>query len=109
MGELSSDYLQRALEDGKLDLFEGALAALGGFSSSEVRRACAASDPEAIALACAAVGLDRFAFLKLLTSLRELNDGRPGGGATASKRAATAFSRDPSSAGRAFRALVARG
>jgi uncharacterized protein (DUF2336 family) len=106
-GELRSGYLVRALKEGKLGLFQAALAALGGFPLAEVRRACRAPDPELIALACAAVGIDRVVFPTLLVMVRELNDGRPGGDPEAGKRAAAALSREPSSAAKAFRDLAA--
>jgi uncharacterized protein (DUF2336 family) len=106
-GELRPGYLVRALKDGKLGLFQTALAALGGFSVAEVRRACQAPDPELLALACAAVGIDRVVFPTLLIMMRELNEGRPGGDTEAGKRAAAVFSRTPSNATKAFRDLVA--
>ncbi len=106
-GELRPGYLLRALKEGKLGLFQTALAALGGFSQSDVRRACNAPDPELIALACAAVGIDRVVFPTMLVMVRELNQSRPGGGPEAGKRAAAAFSRDPGHAAKAFRDLVA--
>lgn len=106
-GELRPGYLVRALKEGKLPLFQAALAALGGFQIGEVRRACAAADPELIALACAAVGIDRVVFPTVLVTVRELNGGRPGGGPEAGRRAAAAFTRDPANAAKAFRDLVA--
>jgi len=106
-GELRPGYLVRALKEGKLSLFQTALAALGRYPLSEVRRACNAPDPELIALACAAVGIDRVVFPSLLVLIREFNAGRPGGGPDAGKRAASAFKRDPANAARAFRDLVA--
>jgi uncharacterized protein (DUF2336 family) len=106
-GELRPGYLVRALKEGKLPLFQAALAALGDFQLGEVRRACAAADPELIALACAAVGIDRVVFPTLLVTVRELNGGRPGGGPEAGRRAAAAFTRDPANAAKAFRDLVA--
>ena len=106
-GELRPGYLVRALKEGKLSLFQTAMAALGRFPVGEVRRACNAPDPELIALACAAVGIDRVVFPSLLVLMRELNVGRPGGGPEAGKRAASALLRDPANAARAFRDLVA--
>ncbi len=106
-GELRPGFLVRALKDGKLSLFQTALAALGDFSVGEVRRACAAPDPELIALACAAVGIDRVVFPTLLMMLRELNANRPGGGPEAGQRAAAAFTRAPANAAKTFRDLVA--
>ncbi len=105
--QLRPGYLLRALKEGKFSLFQGALATLGEFEVSEVRRACAAPDPEALALACAAVGIDRSVFPSLLLMVRELNSGRPGGDGEAGKRASAAFSRDPASATSLFRKRVA--
>jgi uncharacterized protein (DUF2336 family) len=106
-GELRPGYLVRALKEGKLSLFQTAMAALGHLPVSEVRRACNAPSPELIALACAAVGIDRVVFPTLLVLMRELNAGRPGGDPEAGKRAVSAFTRDPDNAARAFRDLVA--
>lgn len=78
-GQLRPGYLVRALKEGKLTLFENALAALGGFSPGDVRTALDASSPEPLALACAAVGIDRVVFPSLLSRIRELNAGRPYG------------------------------
>jgi len=60
-----------------------------------------------LALACAAVEIDRVVFPTLLVLMRDLNAGRPGGGPEAGKRAASAFLRDPANAARVFRDLVA--
>jgi uncharacterized protein (DUF2336 family) len=105
--QLRPGYLIRALKEGKLSLFEGALAALGGFNPADVRRACSSADCEALALACAAVGIDRVVFPTVLMGVRELNGGRPGDGHEAGKRASAAFSRAPDSAARAFRDRIA--
>jgi len=106
-GQLRPGYLIRALKEGKLGLFENALATLGAFAPGDVRRACAFPDPEPLALACAAVGIARGAFPTVLVMVRDLNGGRPRGGAEAGKRAAAAFNRDPESAARAFRDRIA--
>jgi uncharacterized protein (DUF2336 family) len=106
-GELRPGYLVRALKEGRLSLFQAALAMLGGFSVNDVRRACAGSDPEPLALACAAVGIDRSAFPSLLVMVRELNGGKPSNGWNSGERAAAAFNRAPESAARAFRDLAA--
>ena len=100
-------YLLRALKEGKLGLFQTALAALGGFSSPEVRRACNAPDPELMALACAAVGIDRVVFPTLLVLVRELNTAGPAAAPRLASARPRAFSRDPANAARAFRDLVA--
>jgi uncharacterized protein (DUF2336 family) len=106
-GQLRPGYLVRALKEGKLSLFQSAMATLGGFSLNDVCRACGSPDPETLALACAAVGIDRSAFPSLLVMVRELNNGRPLGGPEAGKRSIAAFSREPESAARAFRDRIA--
>lgn len=106
-GQLRPGYLVRALKEGKLTLFEGALATLGGFSPEDVERACSHADPEPLALACAAVGIDRIVFPSVLLHVRELNAGRPLDGHDAPKRCSAAFSREPDSAARAFRDRIA--
>ncbi len=107
-GQLRPGYLVRALKEGKLTLFENALAELGGFTANDVRRACASPDPEALALACASVGIDRVVYPELVVLVREVNGGRPGvGGPDAGKRSVAAFNRDPESAARAFRDRIA--
>jgi len=89
--QLRPSYLLRALREQRLSLFASALATLGGFSSDEVSRALQADRPETLALACAAVGLDRSAFSTLLALVRELNKGRPGGDANQARRVFDAF------------------
>ena len=89
--QLRPSYLLRALREQRLSLFASALATLGGFSSDEVSRALQADRPETLALACAAVGLDRSAFSTLLALVRELNKGRPGGDANEARRVFDAF------------------
>ncbi len=90
-GQLRPSYLLRSLREQRLSLFEAALATLGGFSAEEVERALKTDDPEALALACAAVGLDRGAFSTLLALVRDLNGGRPAGDANAARRIFDAF------------------
>lgn len=103
-GELGPSYLLRALRQGRLSLFEAALAALGGFPIEAVHKALAAQRPDALALACAAVGLDRGAFSTLLSLVRGLNDGLPGGEAEQVRRVFAAFG--PGQAGKAKSAFV---
>ena len=90
-GQLRPGYLLRALREGRLSLFAGALATLGDFPPEMVRRALDGEQPEHLALACAAVSIDRSAFPTILELVRELNDGKPGGGAEGARRALSAF------------------
>jgi uncharacterized protein (DUF2336 family) len=78
-GQLRPGYLLRALREGKLSLFEGALAKLGGFTTEQVRQATGAVRPDLLALACVAVDLDRSVFPTVLHLVRALNGGKPGG------------------------------
>jgi uncharacterized protein (DUF2336 family) len=90
-GQLRPGYLVRALREGKLTLFATALAALGRFQVEHVRRALDSDRPELLALACAAVGIDRSVFPSILDLVRSRNGGRPGGGVEGARRAAGAF------------------
>jgi uncharacterized protein (DUF2336 family) len=105
-GELKPDFLVKVLKERRLALFQIALAKLGGFSLPAVKRACNSSDTEALALACAAVGLDRNSFPGLVDLVRALNDGRPAGGWNAGGKAAAAFAKGKVSATRAFREVA---
>ena len=106
-GQLRPGYLVRALKEGKLSLFMSAMSSLGGFSVVDLKRACGAPDPELLALACAAVSIDRSAFPDVLMMVRELNEGRPAGDAAGGKRAAGAFNRSPENAGKVFHDRIA--
>ncbi|HWA61878.1 MAG TPA: DUF2336 domain-containing protein, partial [Caulobacteraceae bacterium] len=91
-GQLRPGYLLRALKEKRLSLFEAALARLGGFEPEQVQTAVASPDrPELLALACAAVGIDRGAFPTILALVRDINAGRPGGGDEGERRAVGAF------------------
>jgi uncharacterized protein (DUF2336 family) len=107
--QLSASYLLRVLKDHQLGLFEAALAQLGRFRLEDVRRAVTSHDrPELMALACAAVGVDRSAFPTILEAVRQCNDGLPGGGAEGARRALSAFGPfSPETAASAFRQAVA--
>ena len=105
-GQLKPGYLVRTLRDGKLALFEAALAALGRFAPAEVRRALGCGRADLLALACVAVGIDRSVFPTVLNLVRALNEGRPGGGAPEALEAALTLS-DPAAAAEAFRSGVA--
>jgi len=108
-GQLKPGYLMRVLKDRQLGLFEAALAKLGAFPMEDVRRAVNSPDrPEMLALACAAVGIDRSAFPTLLDLVRQCNDGLPGGGDEGARRAASAFGPFTSEvAASAFRQAIA--
>lgn len=90
-GQLRPGYLVRVLQEGRLSLFATALAALGRFETEQVQRVIDSDRPELLALSCAAVGIDRSVFPTILDLVRQLNDGRPGGGADGAKRAIGAF------------------
>jgi uncharacterized protein (DUF2336 family) len=103
-GQLRPGYLIRALREGRLGLFAGALAVLGGFEDDQVRATLDSDRPELLALACAAVGIDRSVFPDILEMTRKLNGGRPGGGAAGARKASVAFAPvTPEIAGAAFR------
>ncbi|HZZ37401.1 MAG TPA: DUF2336 domain-containing protein [Caulobacteraceae bacterium] len=106
--QLRPGYLLRVLKEQKLSLFQAALARLGGFDADQVRRAVCSNDrPELLALACAAVGIDRGAFPTILALVREINGGRPGGGAEGARRAISAFGPfSPDIAAAAFRQAI---
>lgn len=109
-GQLRPGYLLRALREHKLSLFVGGLATLGRFEREQVQRAVDSEKPELLALACAAVGIDRSVFPTILELIRELNGGRPGGGAEGAKKAAGAFGPfPPDVAASAFRQAVKAG
>lgn len=90
-GQLRPGYLLRALRENKLSLFIGALTTLGRYDPDQVRRAIDSDRPELLALACAGVGIDRSVFPTILDLVRELNEGKPGGGAEGARRAVSAF------------------
>ncbi len=90
-GQLRPGYLLRALQEHKLSLFVGGLATLGKFEVRQVQQAVNSDKPELLALACAAVGIDRSVFPTILDLVRELNAGRPGGGKEGARRAIGAF------------------
>jgi uncharacterized protein (DUF2336 family) len=103
-GELRPGYLVRSLREGRLSLFVAALARLGRFEPDHIRRAIDSDRPELLALACAAVGIDRSVYPAMLGMVRQLNGGRPAGGAEGDKRVAGAFAPvAPSVASAAFR------
>ncbi|EJL38492.1 hypothetical protein PMI01_00004 [Caulobacter sp. AP07] len=83
------------------------MARLGQFDIRQVRRAVDSNRPELLALACSAVGIDRSVFPTILDHVRQLNGGRPGGGAEAARKASGAFGPfAPDIAAMAFRQAV---
>ena len=106
-GQLRPGYLLRALKEGRLTLFLTALATLGRFDRNHVLRAVNSDRPELLALACAAVGIDRSVFPTILEMVRDLNGGLPGGGQEGARRAGGAFGPfEAHIAGAAFRRAV---
>ena len=106
-GQLRPGYLVRVLQEGRLSLFAAALATLGGFEADQVQRTIDSERPELLGLACAAIGIDRSVFPTILDLVRNLNDGRPSGGAEGERRAAGAFAPVTADiAGAAFRQAV---
>ena len=102
-GQLRPGYLIRALREQRLGVFAAALAVLGQFELEHVRATLNSDRPELLALACAAVGIDRSVFPDILQMVRDLNAGQPGGGDESSRRACEAFA--PVSAGMAASAF----
>ena len=91
-GQLKPGYLVRVLKERQLGLFEAALAKLGNFRVEEIHRAVTSPDrPELVALALAAIGIDRSVFPTILEMVRQCNDGLPGGGTEGARRASSAF------------------
>ena len=108
-GQLRPSYLFRVLKEEKLSLFVGGLATLGRFETDQVRRAIDTDRPELLALACAAVGIDKSVFPTILSMVRDLNGGRPGGGAEGARRAIGAFGPfAPDIASTAFRQAISK-
>lgn len=77
-GQLRAGFLIRAIREKRLSLFEHGIAALGGFPVGYVRAAILRPGPQALFLACAAVGIDRAVFPAILEEIRNLTDGWPG-------------------------------
>lgn len=102
-GQLRPGFLIRAVRERRLGLFIHGLAALGGFTTHQIRAAMCARTPEALYYACAAVGIDRAVFPAVLTEIRTLNGGPPGDSGLAVWLRGTI---SPASAARALRALI---
>ena len=102
-GQLRAGFLIRAVREKRLSLFEHGIATLGGFPISQIRAAIVRPSPDALFLACAAVGIDRAVFPAVLDEIRKLNDGWPGDG---DEGYAGRMTLPPSAAMREFRALM---
>lgn len=101
-GQLRPGYLVRAAREGRVSLFENALAVLGGYPVDMVRRAVASDTAERLALACASVGIDRAAFPSMLAEIRARSAGFPLGPGLDIK-ILKVFDLDADTAGRTFR------
>lgn len=102
-GQLRAGFLIRAVREKRLSLFEHGIAALGGFSVSHIRAAIVRQSPDALFLACSAVGIDRAVFPSVLDEIRKLNDGWPG---NADEGYVGRMTLPPSAAMREFRELM---
>lgn len=101
-GQLRAGFLVRAVREKQVGLFEHGLSALSGFPISQVRQAVRRAAPDALYLACAAVGIDRAVFPTVLKEIRVLTGGLPGDGpAELMSKTMT-----PVEAGYAFRLLM---
>jgi len=78
-GQLRSGYLFKALYDGRLSLFAAAMAEMTGLTPKVIDRILSGDDPQLLALACQAAGIDRGAFRSILDLVRKLNGGAPRG------------------------------
>jgi uncharacterized protein (DUF2336 family) len=90
-GQLKPGYLMRALREHKLSLFEAGLSRLAGLPLEDLRTAIACDRPDVLAMACVAAHIDRSVFKTILTRVRELNGGQPGGDPDADARASVTF------------------
>ncbi|WP_428152546.1 DUF2336 domain-containing protein [Brevundimonas sp.] len=102
-GQLRAGFLIRAVREKRLSLFEHGIAALGGFPITHIRAAIVRPSPDALFLACAAVGIDRAVFPAVLEEIRKLSGGWPGDG---DEGYAGRMTLPPSAAMREFRALM---
>ncbi|MDO1559888.1 DUF2336 domain-containing protein [Brevundimonas sp. 2R-24] len=105
-GQLKHGYLVRVAMEGRLGLFENGLAMLGDFPVEAVRLAVRSTSLRPLALACAAVGIDRAVFPRLIEDLRKCTGGLPGDGDLLPSDL-TPFREAAVLAGRAFRAEIA--
>ena len=90
-GQLKPGYLMRALREHKLSLFEAGLSRLAGLPLDDLRAAIACDRSDVLAMACVAAHIDRSVFKTILTRVRDLTGGQPGGDAEADARANAVF------------------
>ncbi|MEQ7156693.1 DUF2336 domain-containing protein [Brevundimonas aurifodinae] len=102
-GQLRAGFLIRAVREKRLGLFEHGIAALSGFSLTQVRAAILRPSADALFLLCASVGIDRAVFPAVLDEIRQLSDGWPGDADTGLQGR---MSLPPSAAAREFRAML---
>lgn len=102
-GQLRAGFLIRAIREKRLGLFEHGIAALSGFSLTQVRAAIMRPSADALYFLCASVGIDRAVFPAVLDEIRQLSDGWPGDGDVGLQGRT---SLPPSAAAREFRALM---
>ena len=102
-GQLRAGFLIRAVREKRLSLFEHGIAALSGFSLTQVRAAIHRPSADALYFLCASVGIDRAVFPAVLDEIRKLSDGWPGEGDVGLQGRT---SLPPSAAAREFRALM---
>jgi uncharacterized protein (DUF2336 family) len=69
-GQLRASFLIRVLNQGQMELFEYAFAALLGMELETMRKALYGDNPMTVALACRAAGIDRSVFLTVFTLSR---------------------------------------
>lgn len=101
-GQLRAGFLIRAAREKQIGLFEHGLSALSGFPMSQVRKAVRRPAPDALYLACVAVGIDRAVFPTLLKDVRAATGGQPGD----APDEVTGAAMTPIQAGYAFRLLM---
>ena len=102
-GQLRAGFLIRAIREKRLSLFEHGLAALAGFTVTQVRSGIMRPSPDALCLACNAVGIDRAVFPAVLDEVRKLTDGWPGQSEGVNWAQMTL---SPQAAAQEFRALI---
>jgi len=69
-GQLKSSFLIRVLHQGQMELFDHGFAALLQLDVDSLRKALYGNNPNAVALACRAAGIDRSAFLTVFNLSR---------------------------------------
>lgn len=101
-GRLTPTWAVAALRGGRLRLFQQAVARLGGVEPTAVAQALTTEAAGALALACAASGIDRAVFPTVLSAVTGLT-GRPAFARPAGAEVLAAFRRPPNEAARELR------